>query len=224
MWGARGHQEQRPQGTRSHSGALVAAAWPAGTSATSGGGAGVLRPPPRGPCSQPPTPFPTEERNPYKEVYTEMWVEPEAAAYAPPPPAKKPRKSTTEKPKVKEIIDERTRGTADPPQDPLPHGTGASTAPCPRDRVPSPHLVLSAGVRAGAGPPRGTEGLPPVRPRPEHPSPPQSDSSTRCGRNAGTSKVSTAPGLGHSLHPPAVEAEGLGGWEKAGGGPRASAW
>lgn len=57
-------------------------------------------------------PGPTEERNPYKEVYTEMWVEPEAAAYAPPPPAKKPRKSTTqEKPKVKEIIDERTRGT-----------------------------------------------------------------------------------------------------------------
>lgn len=56
-------------------------------------------------------PGPAEERNPYKEVYTEMWVEPEAAAYAPPPPAKKPRKSTTqEKPKVKEIIDERTRG------------------------------------------------------------------------------------------------------------------
>ncbi|XP_077345236.1 DNA (cytosine-5)-methyltransferase 3A isoform X3 [Lithobates pipiens] len=53
---------------------------------------------------------PEEERNPYKEVYTEMWVEPEAAAYAPPPPpAKKPRKSTVEKPKVKEIIDERTR-------------------------------------------------------------------------------------------------------------------
>ncbi|XP_062979751.1 DNA (cytosine-5)-methyltransferase 3A isoform X2 [Elgaria multicarinata webbii] len=52
---------------------------------------------------------PEEERNPYKEVYTEMWVEPEAAAYAPPPPAKKPRKSTAEKPKVKEIIDERTR-------------------------------------------------------------------------------------------------------------------
>ncbi|KAM8953350.1 DNA (cytosine-5)-methyltransferase 3A-like [Pelodytes ibericus] len=51
---------------------------------------------------------PEEERNPYKEVYPEMWVEPEAAAYAPPPPAKKPRKST-EKPKVKEIIDERTR-------------------------------------------------------------------------------------------------------------------
>nr|XP_020663948.1 DNA (cytosine-5)-methyltransferase 3A isoform X5 [Pogona vitticeps] len=52
---------------------------------------------------------PEEERNPYKEVYTEIWVEPEAAAYAPPPPAKKPRKSTAEKPKVKEIIDERTR-------------------------------------------------------------------------------------------------------------------
>uniref|UniRef100_A0A673GQD9 DNA (cytosine-5-)-methyltransferase n=1 Tax=Sinocyclocheilus rhinocerous TaxID=307959 RepID=A0A673GQD9_9TELE len=43
------------------------------------------------------------------EVYPEMWVEPEAAAYTP-PPAKKPRKSTaTEKPKVKDIIDERTR-------------------------------------------------------------------------------------------------------------------
>ncbi|MGH0142326.1 UNVERIFIED_CONTAM: hypothetical protein FKN15_039939 [Acipenser sinensis] len=49
-----------------------------------------------------------EERNPYKEVYTDMWVEPEAAAYTPPPPAKKPRKST-EKPKIKEIIDEGTR-------------------------------------------------------------------------------------------------------------------
>ncbi|KAK3563061.1 hypothetical protein QTP86_015863, partial [Hemibagrus guttatus] len=52
---------------------------------------------------------PEEERNPYKEVYPEMWVEPEAAAYAP-PPAKRPRKSTgTEKPKVKDIVDERTR-------------------------------------------------------------------------------------------------------------------
>uniref|UniRef100_A0A671L3J2 DNA (cytosine-5-)-methyltransferase n=1 Tax=Sinocyclocheilus anshuiensis TaxID=1608454 RepID=A0A671L3J2_9TELE len=52
---------------------------------------------------------PEEERNPYKEVYPEMWVEPEAAAYTP-TPAKKPRKSTaTEKPKVKDIIDERTR-------------------------------------------------------------------------------------------------------------------
>lgn len=50
-----------------------------------------------------------EERNPYKEVYPEIWVEPEAAAYTP-PPAKKPRKSTAEKPKVKDIIDERTRG------------------------------------------------------------------------------------------------------------------
>ncbi|OWK51206.1 DNA (cytosine-5)-methyltransferase 3A [Lonchura striata] len=46
----------------------------------------------------------------YRKAIYEMWVEPEAAAYAPPPPAKKPRKSTTqEKPKVKEIIDERTR-------------------------------------------------------------------------------------------------------------------
>ncbi|XP_056282166.1 DNA (cytosine-5)-methyltransferase 3A isoform X2 [Pseudoliparis swirei] len=52
---------------------------------------------------------PEEERNPYKEVYPEMWAEPEAAAYTPPPPAKKPRKSAAEKPKVKEIIDERTR-------------------------------------------------------------------------------------------------------------------
>eukprot|EP00069_Balaena_mysticetus_P015174 bmy_22482T0 len=52
---------------------------------------------------------PEEEKNPYKEVYTDMGVEPEAVAYALPPPAKKPRKSTTEKPKVKEIIDERTR-------------------------------------------------------------------------------------------------------------------
>lgn len=68
----------------------------------------------------PPAPL-AEERNPYKEVYTEMWVEPEAAAYAPPPPAKKPRKSTTEKPKVKEIIDERTRGTA--------RGVGDAPAP-----------------------------------------------------------------------------------------------
>ncbi|MEQ2187481.1 DNA (cytosine-5)-methyltransferase 3A, partial [Goodea atripinnis] len=50
---------------------------------------------------------PEEERN--SEVYPEMWVEPEAAAYIP-PPAKKPRKSTAEKPKVKDIIDERTRG------------------------------------------------------------------------------------------------------------------
>ncbi|XP_046903087.1 DNA (cytosine-5)-methyltransferase 3A-like isoform X2 [Hypomesus transpacificus] len=51
---------------------------------------------------------PEEERNPYKEVYPEMWVEPEAASYTP-PPAKKPRKSTVEKPKVKDMIDERTR-------------------------------------------------------------------------------------------------------------------
>ncbi|XP_053191254.1 DNA (cytosine-5)-methyltransferase 3A-like isoform X7 [Scomber japonicus] len=51
---------------------------------------------------------PEDERNPYKEVYPEMCMEPEAAAYTP-PPAKKPRKSTAEKPKVKDIIDERTR-------------------------------------------------------------------------------------------------------------------
>lgn len=51
---------------------------------------------------------PEEERNPYKEVYTESWLEPEAAPFPPPPPAKKPRRST-EKLKVKEIIDERTR-------------------------------------------------------------------------------------------------------------------
>uniref|UniRef100_A0A8B9LGA5 DNA (cytosine-5-)-methyltransferase 3 alpha b n=2 Tax=Astyanax mexicanus TaxID=7994 RepID=A0A8B9LGA5_ASTMX len=52
---------------------------------------------------------PEEDRNPYKEVYPEMWVEPEAAAYMP-PLAKKPRKSTNvEKPKVKDIVDERTR-------------------------------------------------------------------------------------------------------------------
>ncbi|XP_062378727.1 DNA (cytosine-5)-methyltransferase 3A-like [Sardina pilchardus] len=51
---------------------------------------------------------PEEERNPYKEVYPEMWVEPEAA-YTP-PPAKRPRKSAAaEKTKVKEIIDEGTR-------------------------------------------------------------------------------------------------------------------
>ncbi|KAM9777567.1 DNA (cytosine-5)-methyltransferase 3A [Neosynchiropus ocellatus] len=49
-----------------------------------------------------------EEQNPYKEVYPEMWAEPETAAYSP-PPAKKPRKSTVEKLKVKDIIDERTR-------------------------------------------------------------------------------------------------------------------
>ncbi|XP_051578531.1 DNA (cytosine-5)-methyltransferase 3A-like isoform X5 [Myxocyprinus asiaticus] len=61
---------------------------------------------PTGPKGLEPT---EEERNPYKEVYPEMWVEPEAAAYMP-PQAKKPRKSTaTEKPKVKDIIDERTR-------------------------------------------------------------------------------------------------------------------
>lgn len=130
VWGARGHQEQRPHG------AAREPWWhrwlqPPGDPRR----AGVLRPPPRGPCSRPPPPLPAEERNPYKEVYTEMWVEPEAAAYAPPPPAKKPRKSTTEKPKVKEIIDERTRGTADPPP----------RTPCPMARGRAPRRVLGTG-------------------------------------------------------------------------------
>lgn len=86
------------------------------------------------PLMGPHTPI-SEERNPYKEVYTEMWVEPEAAAYAPPPPAKKPRKSTTEKPKVKEIIDERTRGTA----------RGVRDAPAP---TPALHGALLGRGRA----------------------------------------------------------------------------
>ncbi|XP_072107471.1 DNA (cytosine-5)-methyltransferase 3A isoform X9 [Mobula birostris] len=60
---------------------------------------------PLGPKSLDP---PEEERNPYKEVYTDNWIEPEATAYPPPPPAKKARRST-EKLKVKEIVDERTR-------------------------------------------------------------------------------------------------------------------
>ncbi|XP_069742625.1 DNA (cytosine-5)-methyltransferase 3A isoform X9 [Narcine bancroftii] len=60
---------------------------------------------PLGPKSLDP---PEEERDPYKEVYTESWMEPEATAYPPPPPAKKARRST-EKLKVKEIVDERTR-------------------------------------------------------------------------------------------------------------------
>ncbi|XP_067097198.1 DNA (cytosine-5)-methyltransferase 3A-like isoform X3 [Osmerus mordax] len=50
---------------------------------------------------------PEEERNPYKEVYPEMWAEPEAA-YTP-PPAKKPRKNSADKPKIREVIDEGTR-------------------------------------------------------------------------------------------------------------------
>ncbi|XP_073788567.1 DNA (cytosine-5-)-methyltransferase 3 alpha a isoform X3 [Danio rerio] len=51
---------------------------------------------------------PPAERNPYTEVYPEMW-EPEAASYTAPPPAKKPRKNSVEKTKIKEIIDEGTR-------------------------------------------------------------------------------------------------------------------
>lgn len=38
----------------------------------------------------------------------EMWPEPEAA-YTP-PPAKKPRKNSAEKAKIREVIDEGTRG------------------------------------------------------------------------------------------------------------------
>uniref|UniRef100_A0A8C9YKE5 DNA (cytosine-5-)-methyltransferase n=1 Tax=Sander lucioperca TaxID=283035 RepID=A0A8C9YKE5_SANLU len=41
------------------------------------------------------------------EVYPEMWAEPEAA-YTP-PPAKKPRKNSAEKAKIREVIDEGTR-------------------------------------------------------------------------------------------------------------------
>uniref|UniRef100_A0AAX7VG64 DNA (cytosine-5-)-methyltransferase n=1 Tax=Astatotilapia calliptera TaxID=8154 RepID=A0AAX7VG64_ASTCA len=59
---------------------------------------------PAGPQSLDP---PEEEQNPYKEVYPEMWGEPEAA-YTP-PPAKKPRKNTQEKAKIREVIDEGTR-------------------------------------------------------------------------------------------------------------------
>ncbi|XP_028996256.1 DNA (cytosine-5)-methyltransferase 3A-like isoform X3 [Betta splendens] len=59
---------------------------------------------PNGPQSLDP---PEEEQNPYKEVYPEMWAEPEAA-YTP-PPAKKPRKNSAEKAKIREVIDEGTR-------------------------------------------------------------------------------------------------------------------
>ncbi|XP_077443354.1 DNA (cytosine-5)-methyltransferase 3A-like isoform X4 [Stigmatopora argus] len=59
---------------------------------------------PSGPQSLDP---PEDEQNPYKDVYSEMWAEPEAA-YTP-PPAKKPRKNAAEKPKIREVIDEGTR-------------------------------------------------------------------------------------------------------------------
>lgn len=192
-----------------------------------------------------PCPSLAEERNPYKEVYTEMWVEPEAAAYAPPPPAKKPRKSTTEKPKVKEIIDERTRGTArggrgcphahPPPRgllgcDPAGawswcwgdtltgagHGVKAVLGQVPFSIGGLPCGVLSLHSPAGAAQ-RG-----PGWARPPNPDTfvlPQSDSCTRSGRNAGTLKVST--GLGHMSCAPGV---GLGhtscppGWGWSGGG------
>ncbi|XP_016889228.1 DNA (cytosine-5)-methyltransferase 3A-like isoform X9 [Cynoglossus semilaevis] len=61
---------------------------------------------PNGPQSLDP-PEGEEEQNPYKEVYPEMWAEPEAA-YTP-PPAKKPRKNSAEKAKIREVIDEGTR-------------------------------------------------------------------------------------------------------------------
>ncbi|KAM4601132.1 DNA (cytosine-5)-methyltransferase 3A-like isoform 8-T9 [Polymixia lowei] len=50
---------------------------------------------------------PEEEQNPYKGVYPDMWAEPEAA-YTP-PPAKKPRKNSADKVKIRELIDEGTR-------------------------------------------------------------------------------------------------------------------
>ncbi|XP_035534005.1 DNA (cytosine-5)-methyltransferase 3A-like isoform X7 [Morone saxatilis] len=59
---------------------------------------------PNGPQSLDP---PEGEQNQYKEVYPEMWAEPEAA-YTP-PPAKKPRKNAAEKAKIREVIDEGTR-------------------------------------------------------------------------------------------------------------------
>lgn len=52
--------------------------------------------------------IPTGEQNSYKEAYPEMWPEPEAA-YTP-LPAKKPRKNAAEKAKIREVIDEGTRG------------------------------------------------------------------------------------------------------------------
>lgn len=126
------------------------------------------------------SPGPAEERNPYKEVYTEMWVEPEAAAYAPPPPAKKPRKSTTqEKPKVKEIIDERTRGTRG-------GGWGFPVAPLLSGGLLWPCLLQGGGQEL-------------LQARPLTSLFPQSGWCTRSGRSAGTSKVSV--GLGHVPHP-----------------------
>lgn len=146
------------------------------------------------------TPGPAEERNPYKEVYTEMWVEPEAAAYAPPPPAKKPRKSTTqEKPKVKEIIDERTRGT------------GGWGFPCGHHSCLTPVWGLGLAMLGGKSCSRPGPFSPRVLPSLHPPtrglgwaSPltslfPQSGWCTRSGRSAGTSKVSV--GLGHIPHP-----------------------
>lgn len=47
-----------------------------------------------------------------------MWPEPEAA-YTP-PPAKKPRKNSAEKAKIREVIDEGTRGKHDKYVSPCP--------------------------------------------------------------------------------------------------------
>lgn len=52
--------------------------------------------------------IPSGEQNQNKEAYPEMWSEPEAA-YTP-PPAKKSRKNAAEKAKIREVIDEGTRG------------------------------------------------------------------------------------------------------------------
>lgn len=52
----------------------------------------------------------TEEQNQFKNGYPEMSPDPEAA-YTP-PPTKKPRKNSAEKAKIREVIDEGTRGKA----------------------------------------------------------------------------------------------------------------
>lgn len=87
-----------------------------------------------------------------------------------PPPAKKPRKSTTEKPKVKEIIDERTRGRSLA----LERELGA----------------LKGGHHLGAH--AGPSGQPPNVGL----HPPQSGSCMRCARSAETLRVGVAWGLG----------------------------
>ena len=90
------------------------------------------------------SPKPPEERNPYKEVYSETCVEPEAAAYTP-PPAKKPRKNTAEKPKVKDIIDERTRGKAGSL---ISSDRSREPGPCPPRRL---YISVSGWTRGPLG-------------------------------------------------------------------------